>query len=129
MLTKLASLNVGGARLSWTPASVAVRISSASATKRRRPPCAERPGSCLATNDRRQDCSLQPILWERFLYMAAASMGRSPDFGPFDLLITTDQILRYQQNLTGRKVAILVLPTTSWPEINKHTADVAAAVW
>lgn len=35
----------------------------------------------------------------------------------FDLLITTDQNLRYQQNLTGRKIAILVLKTTSWPRI------------
>jgi hypothetical protein len=35
--------------------------------------------------------------------------------GVFDLLITTDQQLRYQQNLTGRKLAILVLTSTSWP--------------
>jgi hypothetical protein len=38
----------------------------------------------------------------------------------FDLLLTTDQNLRYQQNLSGRQLAILVLPTTSWPEIQKH---------
>lgn len=37
----------------------------------------------------------------------------------FDAFITTDQNLRYQQNLTGRRLAILVLPTTSWPEIQK----------
>jgi len=30
----------------------------------------------------------------------------------FDLFVTTDQNLRYQQNLSGRKLAILVLPTT-----------------
>ena len=35
----------------------------------------------------------------------------------FDLLMTTDRRLRYQQNLTGRRLAILVLPTTSWPKI------------
>jgi hypothetical protein len=33
----------------------------------------------------------------------------------FDALITTDQNLRYQQNLTAHKLAILVLPTTNWP--------------
>jgi hypothetical protein len=48
--------------------------------------------------------------------------------GKFDLLITTDQNLRYQQNLTGRQLAILVLPTTSWPIILEHTAEIAAAV-
>jgi len=46
----------------------------------------------------------------------------------FDLLITTDQNLRYQQNLTGRSVAILVLPTTSWPKIQARLALVVAAV-
>ncbi len=45
-----------------------------------------------------------------------------------DLLITTDQNLRYQQNLAGRRLAILVLPTTSWPEISQHEAEVVAAV-
>jgi uncharacterized protein (DUF2249 family) len=38
----------------------------------------------------------------------------------FDAFITTDQNLRYQQNLAGRRLAILVLPTTSWPKIQKH---------
>jgi hypothetical protein len=46
----------------------------------------------------------------------------------FDLFITTDQNLRYQQNLVGRKLAILVLPTTRWPVIEKHFTDVVAAV-
>jgi len=39
--------------------------------------------------------------------------------GRFDVFITTDKNLRYQQNLTGRRLAILVLPTTSWPEIKR----------
>ncbi len=39
----------------------------------------------------------------------------------FDLLITTDKNLRYQQNLRGRRLAILVLWTTSWPQIRTHS--------
>jgi hypothetical protein len=46
----------------------------------------------------------------------------------FDALITTDRKLRYQQNITGLKLAILVLPTTSWPKIQAHEEEVAAAV-
>src|SRR5665213_3325607 len=46
----------------------------------------------------------------------------------FDAFITTDQNLRYQQNLSGRKLAILVLPTTSWPRIKKHIGQIAEAV-
>ena len=46
----------------------------------------------------------------------------------FDALVTTDQNLRYQQNLQGRQLAILVLPTTNWLEIRNHLTDVATAV-
>jgi hypothetical protein len=35
----------------------------------------------------------------------------------YELLITTDTNLRYQQNLRSRSIAILVLTTTSWPTI------------
>jgi hypothetical protein len=46
----------------------------------------------------------------------------------FEALITTDKNLRYQRNLAGRRLAILVLPTTSWPTIQAHEAEVVAAV-
>ena len=47
--------------------------------------------------------------------------------GAFDVFVTTDQNLRYQQNLAGRQLAILVLPTTSWPRLSPHDAEIAAA--
>jgi hypothetical protein len=46
----------------------------------------------------------------------------------FDLFITTDQNLGYQQNLTERRLAIIVLPTTRWPTIEQQTAKVTDAV-
>ena len=46
----------------------------------------------------------------------------------FDALITTDRNLPYQQNLTGQRLAILVLPTTSWPKIEANEAQVVAAI-
>jgi hypothetical protein len=45
----------------------------------------------------------------------------------YGLFITTDQNLRYQQNLSGRQLAILVLPTTSWPDLRVHVDQIAAA--
>jgi hypothetical protein len=45
----------------------------------------------------------------------------------FDLFITADQELRYQQNLTGRKLAILVLSTNNWTLIQTHVAKIQAA--
>ena len=38
----------------------------------------------------------------------------------FSVLVTTDQNLQYQQNLTGRTIAIIVLTTTSWPRIERE---------
>jgi len=36
----------------------------------------------------------------------------------YDLFVTTDKNLRYQQNLSTRTIGILVLGTTSWPRIH-----------
>ncbi len=44
------------------------------------------------------------------------------------MLLTTDQNLRSQQSLTGWRIPILVLPTTSWPEISRHEAEVLPAL-
>ena len=46
----------------------------------------------------------------------------------FDVLVTTDQNLPYQQNLKGRRLAILILPTTSWPRLKDRLLDVEAAL-
>ena len=46
----------------------------------------------------------------------------------FDAFITADKNLRYQQNLIGRQLAILVLPTTNWPEIQKHLRQISDVV-
>ncbi len=46
----------------------------------------------------------------------------------FDALITTDQNIRYQQNLAGRRIGVLVLMTTSWPRIRGDVTRVAHAI-
>ena len=46
----------------------------------------------------------------------------------YHLLITTDQNLKYQQNLADRKLAILVLLTTSWPRIRLQVDEISAIV-
>ena len=46
----------------------------------------------------------------------------------FDALVTTVQNLRCQQNLAGRRLAILVLPFASWPRLRSHAATIALAV-
>jgi predicted nuclease of predicted toxin-antitoxin system len=46
----------------------------------------------------------------------------------FEVLVTTDRNIVYQQNLTGRKIAIVVLGKGRWTLIKAHVAQVVAAV-
>ena len=46
----------------------------------------------------------------------------------FEVLVTTDTNLRYQQNLAVRRIAVVVLSTTSWPRIRVVVAHVTSAV-
>ena len=46
----------------------------------------------------------------------------------FELLLTTDRNIRYQQNLAGRRIAIVVLGKSRWRLIRVRLAEIAAAV-
>ncbi len=46
----------------------------------------------------------------------------------FDLFITSDQDLRYQQNLMGRKIAILELSTNDWNSIQSDIDLIRTAI-
>ena len=46
----------------------------------------------------------------------------------YDLFITTDQNLRYQQNLSDRQIAIVVLQSTSWPRIQLQVDRISEIV-
>jgi hypothetical protein len=43
-------------------------------------------------------------------------------------MISTDQNLKYQQNVTGRKLSILVLLTNDWPTIRAKVAEISTSV-
>jgi len=47
----------------------------------------------------------------------------------YDVLVTTDKNLKYQQNLSGRRLAVVVLPTTRWKKIQVNAAVVAEAIY
>ena len=46
----------------------------------------------------------------------------------FQVLVTTDTNLKYQQNLATRVITIIVLSTTSWPRIKAAAAAIATVV-
>jgi hypothetical protein len=63
--------------------------------------------------------------WDRLvngeLIAAAEAAG-------FDVLLTTDKNMRYQQNLTGRKIAFVVIGNQQRPTLRRYVERVAAAV-
>ncbi|MGD2182752.1 hypothetical protein [Lusitaniella coriacea] len=56
--------------------------------------------------------------------LANSDLLKAAERDGYDLLITTDRNLRYQQNLTSRKIAIVVLLSTSWPRIQQHIGEI-----
>jgi len=46
----------------------------------------------------------------------------------FDVLLTTDKRIRYQQNLRGRRIAIVVLGNSAWRMVRQYLDRVANAV-
>ena len=46
----------------------------------------------------------------------------------FDILLTTDKNVRYQQNLKGRTIAIVVLSNSAWRMVRQHLDRIATAV-
>ena len=46
----------------------------------------------------------------------------------FDLLLTTDKNLPYQQNLAQRKIAIVALGRNRWSLVKSRLAEIVAAV-
>jgi len=44
----------------------------------------------------------------------------------FDVLLTADKNMRYQQNLRGRRMAVVVLSTPQWPVVRLHMEKIAA---
>jgi len=46
----------------------------------------------------------------------------------FEILVTTDKNFIHQQNLQGRKIAIVVLGNQQWPMLRAHVRTVVDAV-
>ena len=53
---------------------------------------------------------------------------RAAEAAGFEVFLTADKNLRYQQNLAGRLIAIVVLGTPQWPLLQAHIAQVVEAI-
>jgi hypothetical protein len=53
---------------------------------------------------------------------------RKAEDAGYELLLSTDKNISYQQNLTGRKIALIVLGQQQWPIVRLHLDTIVAAV-
>jgi hypothetical protein len=53
---------------------------------------------------------------------------KAAEAAAFDVMVTSDQNIRYQQDLTGRNLALVVLGSNIWPIVRGHGPVIAATV-
>jgi hypothetical protein len=63
--------------------------------------------------------------WER---LVNGTLLDTAEAAGFEVFVTADKNIRYQQNLTGRQIAVVVLGNAQWPVLRRYIEKVAAAV-
>jgi len=63
-----------------------------------------------------------PVQLENGLLLKAAEESG------FDVMVSSDQNIRYQQNLSARKLALVVPGSNIWPIVSSHAAVISKAV-
>lgn len=63
--------------------------------------------------------------WER---LDNGALLDAAEAAAFEVLVTADKNMRYQQNLTGRKISIIVLGNAQWPVLRRYVDVVVAAL-
>ncbi len=63
--------------------------------------------------------------WER---LSNGTLLDAAEAAGFELFVTADKNLRYQQNLVDRKIAIIVLGNAQWPVLRRYVEMVVVAV-
>jgi hypothetical protein len=65
------------------------------------------------------------LRWER---ISNGELLKLAEGAGFDVLLTTDKNVRYQQNLAGRNISIVVLGNSPWWLVRQHLDEIVAAV-
>jgi hypothetical protein len=63
--------------------------------------------------------------WDR---LANGELLKAAEDAGFDPLLSTDKNIRYQQNLEGRRIAIVILGNSQRPAVHRHIDRVLASV-
>ena len=65
------------------------------------------------------------LKWER---ISNGELLKLAENAGFELMMTTDKNMRYQQNLSSRNISIVVLGKSPWRLVRQHLDEIIAAV-
>ena len=63
--------------------------------------------------------------WDR---LSNGALLKAAEEAGFDLLLSTDKNIQYQQNLKGRRIAVVILGNPQRPAVHRYIGRVVAAV-
>jgi hypothetical protein len=63
--------------------------------------------------------------WER---LGNGALLDAAEAAAFEILVTADKNIRYQQSLAGRKIAVVVLGNAQWPVLRRYVDRVVVAL-
>jgi predicted nuclease of predicted toxin-antitoxin system len=63
--------------------------------------------------------------WDQLVNGELIAVAERADF---DVMVTADKNIRYQQNLEARKIALVVLENSQWPMVKQVAEKIVAAV-
>ena len=72
--------------------------------------------------------TVRTALQENWDTLSNGELLRVAEEAGFDALLTTDTSLAYQQNLKGRKIAIVVLSRNRWRMVQRIIPKIVAAI-
>ena len=85
-------------------------------------------GTPVAIRNALQDHSVRTANDQGWSTLLNGELLRVAEEAGFDVLLTTDTSLPQQQNLKGRKLAVVILTKNRWLLIKSRLAEIAAAV-
>lgn len=71
-------------------------------------------------------CTFADLAWHPQL--ENGELLKAGEASGFDVMITADQNIRFQQNLAGRKLALVVLGSNIWPIVRSHREAIVAGI-
>lgn len=72
--------------------------------------------------------TVRTTLEEKWDTLVNGELLRVAEQADFDILLTTDNNMAYQQNLTGRRIAIVVLSGNRWRLVQRVIRKIVAAI-